>query len=729
MIESTHCETRSPTVIYTICFLIFVGLVFRWTSLDLRALHHDESIHVMFGRYFFDWPNTNYYKYNPEYHGPLLYNLLRLVYETFGDYEISARGLIAFLGSFLLFLPWLMRKYFDDLVLIGLTAFICLSPTMIYWSRFVREDIFVITGMAMMLWGVVQARSSMKSFWVMLGIVFQYASKENSYVTMALFWFFFAADWSVRKFYDNRKEPFPISFLAPIPFALVIALHLGMKVEGDAILVEPSGGRIFMDVAALLGGVCVFIDCIRNSWRQQESEASFISKMFKHISNNRVSFFTAFGLASFLFVYLFSAGFRYPEGILDGLYFKGITYWIEKHNVERIKGPFLFHFYELSWYEFCFMAVVFWHAIYFYRRSIKSIQYLALGAITAAIIVGIANKPSVEQAWIEPTWFLWKKLKAKDWFDIFGAILMIVHPFLVTAQHWVKKEWKLAFWGYAFTISFLTYSYLGEKVPWLSSYPLLMGWIYLSLYIQSERDQGRCTILDDDFSVAKIIEWIGWIMLVLGIVFICEDMARFRYIYPGTAFSISTVLSNHQLLLMLGLMSVGIGFIDSKFEIAPKYPLGVICFVAASIFTIRIAYFANFEFKFRELGYISQVHTTQESMKLAQKIREEILVNPSESRPSVLVEGDGVWPLTWYFRDLPTYKFSATAEEKNNFTYIFQNENEPVPEGYKKSIIKLRGWWVPDLRQMTLERFLTISFNHRVWGGMGYSNIAFLSKD
>ena len=709
-----------------IAFLI-IGVLFRWIDLGVRPLHHDESIHVMFGRYFFDWPNDNYYKYNPEYHGPLLYNLLRFVYDTLGDFEWSARALIAVFGTSILALPFLLRRYLGDYVFLVLVAFMSFSPTMIYWSRFVREDIFVIAGMAMMLYGVLKANPNLKSFWVLLGVVFQYTSKENSYVTMAMFWFYFAAEWTAKRILDKNKEPLPLSFLAPIPFALVMLFHIGMVKEGTAYVVQ---NRIYMDLAAALGGVFLLIDCLRNNWKQNLSDqSSLVVKLFAHIATYRIQFFVSFAFAAFLFCYLFSAGFRYSDGIIDGLYYKGITYWLEKHNIERIKGPFLFHFYQLAWYEVLFILLAIYQAVYFYRKSNSFIKFSALAAVVVAIAIGLFNKPATDQAWLEPSFALWKKFKAKDWFDIVGIVILVVHPILLTLSHWLRREWNLAVFAYLFSAGFFTYSYLGEKVPWLSSYPLIAGWMYLAAYFQSEFDKDNLSNLFNKISLGRFVGFFGWVILILGITFVVEDIARYSMLFPGRAFELSFVINNHQLLLIIGLIAIALDYVDRKAQLFVHTNAAVVCLVICSIFMMRMAYLANFEHKFRELGYITQVHTTYQTVQIANKIRSEILNAPDGMKPSVLVTGDGVWPLTWYFRDLPTYKFSATPEEKVNFKYIFQDEKDVIPSGFKQAKLALRGWWVPEFSQMTFRRFLAMSFNLRTWGGNGFSNVTYLEKE
>jgi predicted membrane-bound mannosyltransferase len=35
--------------------IILTGLLLRWIGLDVRPLHHDESLHAMYGKYYYDF--------------------------------------------------------------------------------------------------------------------------------------------------------------------------------------------------------------------------------------------------------------------------------------------------------------------------------------------------------------------------------------------------------------------------------------------------------------------------------------------------------------------------------------------------------------------------------------------------------------------------------------------------------------------------------------------------
>jgi hypothetical protein len=107
----------------------------------------------------------------------------------------------------------------------------------------------------------------------------------------------------------------------------------------------------------------------------------------------------------------------------------------------------------------------------------------------------------------------------------------------------------------------------------------------------------------------------------------------------------------------------------------------------------------------------------------------EVQFQPDAYKPSVYATGDATWPLTWYFRNLKeSYKFNLSEpSEKQDFTYLIEDHNDTVkgdlPEGFYSRKVNLRGWWVPDFREMTLKRFLRYAVNHYPWGPTGFTSV------
>jgi uncharacterized protein (TIGR03663 family) len=204
--EWTHYFTSVQWAIFI--GSLIVGLMLRWTMLDMRPYHHDESLHGMYGRYFYDFPNANYYKYDPMLHGPMLYNSMRFIYAMFGDSLWAARTPVCIMGSLFMFVPFLYRRYFAPVMTLLLTGTIALSPTMVYWSRFLREDYWVVSGMLFTLFGFTIAPRAWKAFFVMLGITIQWCTKENVFVTLAVFVGFLVFEAFFQHFILKNKDTY-----------------------------------------------------------------------------------------------------------------------------------------------------------------------------------------------------------------------------------------------------------------------------------------------------------------------------------------------------------------------------------------------------------------------------------------------------------------------------------------------------------------------------------------
>ena len=125
-----------------IILLVFlVGLLIRCISPDLKLFHHDEAIHAW---YTYNLITTGSYLYDPVYHGPLLYYLTGAAFLLFGASDVVARLLPAFFGAAIIPLFWVLHQngWLKKEQAIFASLFFALSPSMVYFSRFLRHDIF-----------------------------------------------------------------------------------------------------------------------------------------------------------------------------------------------------------------------------------------------------------------------------------------------------------------------------------------------------------------------------------------------------------------------------------------------------------------------------------------------------------------------------------------------------------------------------------------------------------
>jgi len=122
-------------------FLITIFL--RFWQLDLKLLHHDEAIHSWFS---YELLIKGSWAYDPSYHGPFLYYVTAGMFSLFGDSDFVARLLPALFGALLIPLVYCIYRigYIDKKQTIFATLFLALSPSMVYFSRFLRHDIFML---------------------------------------------------------------------------------------------------------------------------------------------------------------------------------------------------------------------------------------------------------------------------------------------------------------------------------------------------------------------------------------------------------------------------------------------------------------------------------------------------------------------------------------------------------------------------------------------------------
>ena len=654
--QPSCCQSNSWKTFFTspqwVAYGVFIvlGLLLRWILLDARPYHHDESLHGMYGRYFYDFPENNYYKYDPMLHGPMLYNSMRFIYAWFGDSLWAARTAPCIMGSIFMFMPFLFRRYFTQTSVLILTAAVSLSPTLVYWARFLREDSWVMAGLLFTLYGFTIASSPWKAFFVLFGFTIQWCTKESAIVSLAVL----------------------VGYLVFEAFFKIFILK-----EWDTL-----AERIFNHIKAYRYNV---------AW----------------------SVLVCFGI----YAWFYSAGFRYPDGIVEGLGKKAFDYWSKHHAMERIQGPFNFHIYVLGWYELPVFLAFLTHIILFYRRTSSEIRFIGW-SILALIALSCWY---TDEATIRDNVF-WKPFKLKDRLDIIGLFVLLFHAPIVTVHHLLKREYGLAATGYFATATFFVYSYLGEKVPWLSVYPLIFLLPYLTLFYQDYFT--KYPVDYKNYPVKRALLYSGSLLAVLALIFIWERKDNDPKTLEDTLF------------LYTGALMIAIALLDSYGHYLGKFNVGKWITIGAILFTLRASVQTNFLYAGRETEYLSQVHTTHDLHEVALQIIDDVTNERHGYKPLVFGTGEATWPLAWYFRHLKEeYKFTAKPEERSKYTYLFidwKDQREPgdIPEGYTVRKLNLRGWWVPEFRQVTLKKFLRYSINHYPWSPSGFTYTTLLmAKD
>ncbi|MBR1369165.1 glycosyl transferase [Methanocalculus chunghsingensis] len=123
-------------------YVILLAAILRFAFLDLKLYHHDEVVHAWFA---YELLTKGTYIYDPQFHGPFLFYLTAGIFSLFGDSDLVGRLLPAFLGTALIALvyPLYRMGYLDARQMLVAAVLLAFSPEMVYFSRFLRNDIFI----------------------------------------------------------------------------------------------------------------------------------------------------------------------------------------------------------------------------------------------------------------------------------------------------------------------------------------------------------------------------------------------------------------------------------------------------------------------------------------------------------------------------------------------------------------------------------------------------------
>ncbi|HLF09327.1 MAG TPA: flippase activity-associated protein Agl23, partial [Dehalococcoidia bacterium] len=172
--------------------LVAAAALTRFWDLGTRALHHDESLHA-----YFSWllAEGRGYRHDPLMHGPFQFHATTFIFRLLGDSDASARYLPAFGGTAAVAVMALFRPYLGRVGALTGGLFMAISPTMLYFGRFVRNDIYMVVWGLLWAYGLWRYRDTGQVRFLTLGTValaLSFATKETAYITFALFMAFLA---------------------------------------------------------------------------------------------------------------------------------------------------------------------------------------------------------------------------------------------------------------------------------------------------------------------------------------------------------------------------------------------------------------------------------------------------------------------------------------------------------------------------------------------------------
>jgi 4-amino-4-deoxy-L-arabinose transferase-like glycosyltransferase len=214
--------------------ILLVTVISRYAMLGERVMSHDETSHV-----YFSWllEQGRGYKHDPITHGPLQFHLMALSYFLFGDNDFSARIPHALASILTVVFMWNYRRYLGRVGWLVAAFLLLISPYMLYYGRYARNEAFVALFTVIGIWAVLRyfdTGASRYLYWFTAATVLHFTSKETAFIFAAQMLIFLALYFLFRITQTTWARP-----ANRLPFA--IALLLGVLLLGGALAALGTG--------------------------------------------------------------------------------------------------------------------------------------------------------------------------------------------------------------------------------------------------------------------------------------------------------------------------------------------------------------------------------------------------------------------------------------------------------------------------------------------------------
>jgi predicted membrane-bound mannosyltransferase/DNA-binding beta-propeller fold protein YncE len=415
-IESAAIGWVARKELVAVLSIMFVAALLRFWDLGDMALHHDESLHTQFSWYLY---HGDGFKHDPLMHGPLLFHMGAAVYFLFGDSEMTARFVPAFFGTILVGMPYLLRRQIGMRAVIFAAVLLTFSPTLLYYSRFYRNEAWMLVwtmGMVICIWRYLDEQKK-GYLWALAAIMaLSFASKEVTFITVAILLVFIDIMLAIELAKRRQGETITDARVAAraalfVPIAWLIAALwplLGTRPFGRERL-PPVG-----DVMVVLGtlslpqfsaGIQQF-PLFEDKGYQVPEEATLrnstviilliLSAYAGLVWRPKVWLGCA---AAFYvpFVLLYTTFFSNPDGFMSGIW-GSLDYWLDQHHVQRGNQPGYYYALLTPLYEFLPLLAVAAGAAWLLRRGDSLRRWLVFWIAGIFLGLSIAGE---KMPWLE----------------------------------------------------------------------------------------------------------------------------------------------------------------------------------------------------------------------------------------------------------------------------------------------------------------------------------------
>ena len=500
--------------------LFATAFVLRFWDLGARALHHDESIHARWAWNF----AQGLYQHDPTFHGPLLYVVQGFTFLVATATDYTSRISPALFGMAVVAAPLALRRWLGSPGVFAAVALLTFSPTLVYFSRFLRMDIYLAFFILVMVVAVWNYLHDGRTRWLIVfavALALAYATKEAAFLFVAFLLLYLngrlaldlaAALAGVDEVSDRRFRFIVAAVL--FPFAWMIAglwpfLHrLGIRPLWDRI---PRSGDLLILTGTLTlpllvafakvplevvfatnpldyPAVCSTPDPRAAGVLVAAFVVAGALAAFAGLSWRPRTWLIAAAIAVAIYTTLMTSLWTQPEGLCSGAW-GSIDYWLAQQDVRRGEQPWFYYLMLMPAYEFLPLVLALAGGVWAAFRGSPFARFLVLWFIALFFALSLAGEkmpwlnthlavPAILlAAWtIREAWACWRRPARFDARDVLLLAFLLASAALTLvafALDWaptldVRLTWALV----PLLVTITVAGFVGNRLGW-RALPLL----------------------------------------------------------------------------------------------------------------------------------------------------------------------------------------------------------------------------------------------------------------
>lgn len=732
-----------------VTLIILVAVVSRFYAVGLRVMSHDEVNHVVPS---YELYQGNGYAHDPITHGPLQFHLVAASYFLMGDSDFASRVPAALFSiATVVFVLFAFRRYLGRTGALLAGLFFLVSPYMLFYGRYTRNEAFVALFGVVMIYAVLRyletgRHANLYLFTIVLALHF--VTKETSFIYTAQLLIFLAALFMrdvIRKPWvsPSRRDLFVFTMLAVF---LLVAVALGAAIldSGNAANPEPAS-PIFhtvmlvclgLAVVALAAAVYVLIRSL--GWHEVKETRSFdlliltISMVLPQLiafpmnlaginpldysqpGLVKTSLFLLgaviislalgilwkprlwainIGIFYAIFTIFYTTFFTNGQGFFTGLV-GSLGYWLTQQGVNRGSQP---------WYFFAFL-------------QIPMYEYLAVLGTILALVIGARKRLFSTLPGEDPYTQRWQAVTGGEVNET--PTTTEVEGESVTETDELPADDKpqkipalalLLFWS---VMSLLAYTLAGEKMPWLTVHitlPMLLcagfGFGYIVDSFPFKELAGK--------KIVYILLALPVFLVSLGAViggllgtqrpFAGNELDQLRttstFLFAFVALVVSTWLlwrwlRGWKFAHILKFLTLGVG-------------------VVLLVLTARSAFQASYINYDNGKEFLVYAHSARGPKDVLEQVEEISLRTTGGKDVKVAYIGDALYPYWWYFREYPNKVWlqDDLTRDLLNYPIVIADDTHLskvqaiLKDGYFETKYMRLVWPMQDYFNMTWSRF------------------------